>query len=420
MAYLQGVSTSTSVWRNGAAHTVQKDGYEALLRVLVTHVAGKATLSNATYSGTGNGTIDDLDGGIAAPTETWTITIKVVTSTFTVSGSVSGAQADGTVGTPYTTSGDPKTSLINFLITAGGTAFVSGDQFTVDAAVTTTPAADRWVLDRWLPSGDLSDVDDALIWHGLGDATQAIHAGIRLHEDAGSSIWNWILRGYTGFSLDDDFENQPGINTSDFFMSLWDNDITYWITSNARRYIVVAKVSTRYFNCYQGLFLPFGSPNEYPYPYFVCANQNTEEAHNSGETKANWCGFTLGLWPPKFNGELRTLDGDWLKYENQSSLSFVNSWPNGTTLASQPGNIWAHNQNMPGGDHQLIPIMLISGGSSSQPLLDIPWGVLDGAMVVTGFNNSPETVLSISGTNWVCFSEHGFVLPGDFYALEMA
>lgn len=75
------------------------------------------------YVGTGNGTFVRYVGHANAPTETWTITATSATN-FTVTGSISGAQAAATVGTPY------NNGIIYFEIVAGGVAFVSGDVFT--------------------------------------------------------------------------------------------------------------------------------------------------------------------------------------------------------------------------------------------------------------------------------------------------
>lgn len=73
---------------------------------------------------TGNGTVGSIVGKAGAPTETITLT-ATSSSNFTVTGSVSGALAAATVGSPYTS------AIINFTITAGGTPFVAGDNFTI-------------------------------------------------------------------------------------------------------------------------------------------------------------------------------------------------------------------------------------------------------------------------------------------------
>jgi hypothetical protein len=106
------------------------------------------------FTGAGNGTINhpavpallyDWTGGmVKVPLETWTLVATSATN-FTVTGSVSGAQAALTAGTPYTTP-----SGINFTITAGGTPFAANDQFVfsivdkIDA--TTVPGATSFTI----------------------------------------------------------------------------------------------------------------------------------------------------------------------------------------------------------------------------------------------------------------------------------
>lgn len=80
-----------------------------------------------TYTGTGNGSMTSLTGGLSSLAETFTIacTVGGATGTFTVTGSVSGALASATVGTPYST------TKIAFTINDGATDFIAGDTFTV-------------------------------------------------------------------------------------------------------------------------------------------------------------------------------------------------------------------------------------------------------------------------------------------------
>jgi hypothetical protein len=80
-----------------------------------------------TYLGTGDGTLTQHSGGASSVAETFTITATGAT-TFTVTGSVTGALPNATVGSAYS---QPQ---IAFLITAGATAFVSGDEFQLSTA----------------------------------------------------------------------------------------------------------------------------------------------------------------------------------------------------------------------------------------------------------------------------------------------
>lgn len=77
-----------------------------------------------TYNGTGNGKMTNLAADVNALDETWTVTF-IDSTNFTVEGSISGATSAGAVGAFY------DNNYINFTITAGSTAFVAGDEFTV-------------------------------------------------------------------------------------------------------------------------------------------------------------------------------------------------------------------------------------------------------------------------------------------------
>lgn len=91
--------------------------------------AGKVTTASITYSGTGNGRLE-VEAGPDPVAENITITASSATE-FAVAGSVSGAIGTATVGTRFTS------AQVNLLITAGSTAFVSGDIWTVPTTART-------------------------------------------------------------------------------------------------------------------------------------------------------------------------------------------------------------------------------------------------------------------------------------------
>jgi hypothetical protein len=80
--------------------------------------------ASTSYTGTGSGTMSNIAVDAAALEETWTITFTSATA-FTVSGSVTGPTAAGVVGSAY------DNNRVNFLISAGSTPFVAGDEFTL-------------------------------------------------------------------------------------------------------------------------------------------------------------------------------------------------------------------------------------------------------------------------------------------------
>ncbi len=115
-------------------------------------ITGYGTFPTPGFAGVGDGTISDVNSPPPYLSETGTITCNLGggtgVATFTVSGSVSGAQADATVGEFYETAG----KLFEFLIKDGPIDFVIADVFTViitEGAMIT--ATQEWAQDRWVP-----------------------------------------------------------------------------------------------------------------------------------------------------------------------------------------------------------------------------------------------------------------------------
>jgi len=101
--------------------------YLDLLEKLHTFLTTNGSTFGLTYAGTGNGTLTAHRGGASSIAETFTITATSATN-FTVVGSTSGSIGPATVGTPFSH------AKIAFTLTAGGTAFVAGDVFTLSTA----------------------------------------------------------------------------------------------------------------------------------------------------------------------------------------------------------------------------------------------------------------------------------------------
>lgn len=104
---------------------------------------------------TGNGTIGSISKGADVQPGTYTLVATSATN-FVVAGPDGGALPNATVGTPYVGAN------LNFTLTAGGTAFVAGDEFTINVP------AGNYVLSKAtaqdgseLPCAILADYADA-------------------------------------------------------------------------------------------------------------------------------------------------------------------------------------------------------------------------------------------------------------------
>lgn len=101
--------------------------YNDLAERLHTFLTAKGSAFGLAYAGTGDGRLTDYSGGASSVAETFTVTATSPTS-FDVSGSVTGSIGPATVGTPFAH------ATLEFLISAGTTPFVAGDQFVLSTA----------------------------------------------------------------------------------------------------------------------------------------------------------------------------------------------------------------------------------------------------------------------------------------------
>jgi len=101
--------------------------YVDLLNKLDTFLCATGHAWGKSFTGAGTGDLTAYLGTATSVAETFTLTATNAT-TFSVVGSVSGALANATVGTPYTS------AKIAFTLTAGGTAYQAGDVWTINTA----------------------------------------------------------------------------------------------------------------------------------------------------------------------------------------------------------------------------------------------------------------------------------------------
>lgn len=372
--------------------------YLDLLDQLRRFACGYATWTDPVFSGTGNGTMTGIDTYPDSPTETWTITCTATATdggTFSVTGSVSGAQADATVGTPY------DQGIVQFTINDGTTDFALNDEFTWDVTEgALTTAGEAWVEQRWSAGTEL-------ILQGLGTAgTDEIYVGINAYEDIGQDYYNWDLRGYIGYQAGKAFDDQPGVSGA-CYCHLWDSAIPYWFVVNGRRIIWVAKVSTVYQAGYLGLFLPYGTPSQYPYPLIVGGNGSSSTRRWSA-TDTDHRHFAD---PGEYGLRLLYVDGTWQLFANyygseQWSNAGRYTWP------------WRHDlsdfRDAPDGSYPILPALLIM----NDPANNI-FGELDGVYWTSGFGAAAEDLIQIGATNYLVVQNVYHTNAEDYWALKL-
>jgi hypothetical protein len=372
-------------WATGTA-----TDHTDLLNKLDTFLTSQGMCTNPSYTGTGNGIISALIGGASSVAENITVAMTS-SSAFSVTGSTSGSLGTGTVGTAFAN------SKVHFLITAGATAFVSGDTW----VFATTPP---WTSMR-------RTAGQEMIWQAPGnDGLAEILVGAKVFSNITGDYYDWRLGGFTAFDSTLAFENQAGyiggpggqVHASPV-STLWNNPMTYWFIANGRRVIFVAKVSTTYAMGYLGFLSQYVSPAIFPYPLVVGGNLQWTGAE-PGAASSNWrwsyTGTEMNNPSHSFQGglsqeyigslQLRTPGGAWHSFTRQSDSNSADPcgkiWP-----YLCPWSNWAKNLD---GSYAMLPIVL----GDCYPTVPNIWGELDGVEAITGFAQGSENTVTIGNS----------------------
>lgn len=379
-------------------------GHTALKNALRDYLVNAGTAFGLTYSGTGNGTLTAYRGGSASVAETFTIAATSATN-FTVTGSVSGSQAAATVGTPYST------TLIAFTLTAGGTAFVSGDTF----ILTTAP--------KWQ---NMLDVSPELILRAPGnDNDSDIFVGIKTFENAGADTYNWELAGMDAYNAFVSFSLQANIHRQ-LYVPLWQNAMPYWIVANGRRAIMVVKVSTVYVALYLGFLEPGLSPDVYPYPLAIGGTMAFDTDPTASSVNWRWSNTALrnsvfpmsdpttttGIGARDFQARVRRNDGTWegcmARVNGAFSISSFNSHPN---IHPYSGGMTALRDG-PGGAYPLLPVEIFDHTPNR-------WGAFEGVYATSGFGIGAETTIIVGLHTHVAFPNVHRAGNNQFFAVKL-
>jgi hypothetical protein len=223
--------------------TGNADGYLDLLDILDNFLTATGHCWGLTYAGVGNGTLTGYIGTASSVAETITCTATSA-SNFDVVGSVSGALGSATVGSPY--SG----SKCEFTITAGGTAFQSGDEFVFNTSPKWTPLRKNGMSEIALRFSDITGYAALFDKTTGGNLTPAVpcHAGIQC--DYASTVKSIRLSGYTAGRGPKDFELQWSDNGSTWnTQQSWTGEVS-WQTQETRYYAITSPSSHAYWRIY--------------------------------------------------------------------------------------------------------------------------------------------------------------------------
>jgi hypothetical protein len=382
--------------------------YADLLNQLDSFLTGSGMALVPTFVGIGTGTISAL-GGSAGVAETITVTFTSPTA-FNVAGSVSGALGAGVVGTTFVS------TKVKLTVTAGGTAFVSGDAFTFA------------VTPPWTSLLRTAGVE--MIWQAPGNGgLDEIIVGAQIFSNVGADYYNWRLGGFQGFDSGVPFNQQPGYvggpsqTSPSPVLPLWNSTIPFWFIANGRRVIVIAKISTVYVGCYLGLMAPYVSPGGFPYPLIVAGSlafgNNTEPVATSTNWRWSYAGPEMRAFTiPQPTGlvydsdsvlRLRLPSGAWRGFCSiATEASRGKVWPYGWTDPVA----WDWRPNLDGG-YSLFPVVLCDCTPNV-------YGELDGVKAVTGFAQSAENTVTVDGVEYLVVQNVFRTTKSDYFAVQLS
>ena len=294
----------------------------------------------------------------------------------------------------------------------------------IDDIVQTGESSQAWTIDRWDTDFD-GNGNYEIIAHGPGSSgADEIYTGIQTYFDAGDDYYNWKMFGMTGFAAGQIAELQPGCTQGNWpSMLLWNDPIDYWFLGNGRRIVVITKTSTSYDMMYLGFALPYGLPNQFPYPLVVGGSFcGSGLPHYSSVTTAH-----RGFANPFANAAeictadpnhayldgatLKVLQGTgWIKIFNVSTItSFQRTnvvWPYICSMEAYAGsdempyNIFmsALRENIDG-SYPIFPLTVMIENPNNHI-----YGELQGCFAVPGFGGlAAEDTLTVNGDTYIAF-----------------
>lgn len=234
------------------------------------------------------------------------------------------------------------------------------------------------------------------------DGQDKIYVPMGLYVDARFTYYSlaaWTARNYDKNNGSSAQFTATGFANGISVISLWANSIPYWFVANGRRFIVIAKVAHRYMSMYCGFFLPLATDEEYTYPLYIGGCHSVfkrEYQHQTNQANGSF-------WKPTFDNQY-VLGGSCSVVSPSGEILYLGTSDmiirNDQTFI---GTLYPYNWDYKIGktendEYVLLPIEIMEYHPSPQTL-----GWLDGAMYVSGYENSPERELVIEGKKYVCF-----------------
>lgn len=271
------------------------------------------------------------------------------------------------------------------------------------AVMATFAAANGWVI--------LEQSSTLVFLKGTGLAgLDEIYVGVSTYEDAPNNRYNWNMLGTWGWRSGNTFTNHPrSSNIRDtvdhqVVAYLWNAAIPYWMVCTPRRIIVVAKIGTTYQHIHLGLLTVPATDAQYPYPLFIGGMGNNLLANSSASNRSYWA------TPGYMNCRL--------------------SWPGGSwatrTTATSAGDIVPALDICTFNESRRLAMLTALDGTYLLETIYVKayhncgiMGQFEGLFRVTGYNNTAENIITVSGVNYMVFPDGNYSTYGDYCALRL-
>lgn len=297
-----------------------------------------------------------------------------------------------------------------------------------------------WTQVSWTPGSTLTD-NYYLIVQGPGaGAGREVYATFYAQGSSIAPYYSISCSAAIGYQAGAAWGTNPG-ESPPCYLNLWENAISYWFYANDRRIIIVAKCSTSYMSAYVGMFLPWASPTQFPFPLYVGADYPTHVYYSySNSARRMFC--DPGVVGSTFAGVVRDLNGQWNGVQNQGASTNNDSnigysrgssyfvWPASSgSETSGDFNGWG----APGGNYgsasgsgtmdKLVPTA--QGERIVIPMkilhTDTPeLGVLDGVYAPLSSGIASEQVVTAGGLTLRAFQNIGRNSTNDFFLIHEA
>ena len=249
--------------------------------------------------------------------------------------------------------------------------------------------AEAWQSLAYNTGGD----EDTLYLKGTGlSGTDEIYVNFRTVTDIGQDMYNWEIAGAVAFDSQNSYDLQPGMSPLGHSL-FWDSSIPYWLIANGRRFILIAKVSTTYHTCYCGLYLPYATSSEMPYPMVVMGSSG------GNAEKIRWSSGTFqvsGFWDPVDGSSYaRHWNGSWVPMANVQYRA-------DTTRADMTVScVWPWEEDYGfgmnlDGQYGILPSVMHSSYGDGNVL-----GELEGVFFVSGFSQGAEDIITIGSDQYL-------------------